>query len=256
MPIPAYVDLAQTFGPAQVLQDQPIGNTEMLLGPAFYHCQVAINKTSVNSVDAVSPGGVAGLYLQHLVDNSVATVSNVNCGARIMIQSAQRAVPGVVNDLVGTYVGVYSAGENVGGFGYHVDAYHAATGASVLYGMSAEMYRLSPAGITVGAHVRSISGAGMLTNDFAFLASNGGGAVGFRAAFKAGAQETGGVLTCDFGLDLREATCDKAALALPAKVLHPVSMPVGQFRGWLEVMAGDEAIMVPVWGKAKVVDAP
>lgn len=235
------------MGEKQVFENKPIGNGANVLDPSLYRCQVAINKTTSNALEAVPPGGVAALYVQHVVDASIAPVANVNCGARIQIQSAQRAVTGVVNDLVGTYVGVYSSGENVGGFGYHVDAYHVAKGASVMYGMSAEMSRLSPEGLTIGSHVRSISGVGMFDNDFGFLASNGGGAAGFKRAYAAGSPATGGKLTCDIGLDLTHATCDKATVAYPASALHRTA---GTLLGYVDVMVGGKVAVTPVYEKA------
>lgn len=160
-------------------------------------------------------GGQAGIYVQHKIDNGIATSNNVNSGIRVQTETSQRRSAAQVNDVVGGYFGVRNNGVDVGGFGLHVDAYSNGSGANTtMYGMSVEMYRESAAGWTAAFHARSITATGYQDNDYAFLASPSvGGARRFRKIFSGGAAETG-TMNCDYGLDLAFADCAVAAIRI------------------------------------------
>jgi hypothetical protein len=164
---------------------------------------------------ATETSSTHGVYVQHNLSGNTA-VAMSNCAGRFQMQSAQTKSAGTfVNDAVGVYASIYTTGADVGGFGIHVDATHQASGSSTMYGASIEMYRKVAGGLTIGVHARAIGGGGLLNNDFGFLCSQGGDAnVGFTSAFAAGTPSTGGFLKCAYGLDLRYATSDSAAIAI------------------------------------------
>jgi hypothetical protein len=206
---------SQVFSGVNVFANGAMQDSGIMLNGKF-STQVLIQKISKNNKDANSGGGNAGLYVQHLVDNSVAAINNVSCGIRVQMQSTQQfAAPATVNDVVSGYFGLYNAGLNTGGFGIHTDAYHAATGAGcTTYGSSVEMYRTSGLGVTVGYLMRSIDGTGRLQQDFGFAAMPSvGGAIGATYAFAAGSALFG-VFPCDYGLDLAYATSTAAAVRI------------------------------------------
>lgn len=217
----AKLDEVQIYTVPQRFQNAAIQDSAILLTTEKYSSLINVNKVSRNAVDARSGGGNAAIYVQHLVDASTTARNNVNVGVRAQIESYQtRSAGGLVNDLVGFYGGVYNGGVDVGGFGMHVDAYHAGTGAaSSFYGFNAEMFRTSAAGFTVAYHARSIDGgATYKDNDFAFLASpSPGGARRFVSLFAGGSTQTG-TMACDYGLDLRNANAAVASISLPAGI--------------------------------------
>lgn len=172
---------------------------------------------STSNVGAHPIGGQAGAYIQHLVDNGIATTNNVNSGIRVQIESKQQRSAGtLVNDLVGGYFGIRNSGTDVGGFGVHVDAYSNGAGASTtMYGMSVELYRETNNGFTVGFHARSIDAAGYFDNDYAFLASPSvAGTKKFDAIFSGGSAQTG-TMQANRGLDLAFSTFTQAAIRIP-----------------------------------------
>lgn len=171
---------------------------------------------STPNVGAHPLGGQAGMYVQHSIDNGVATTNNVNSGIRVQIETQQqRSAGALVNDVVGGYFGVRNRGTDVGGFGMHVDAYSGGAGASTtMYGVSAEMYRETSNGWTAAFHARSIDAVGYFDNDYGFLASpSPGGSKQFKKIFSGGSNETG-TMIADVGLDLAYADCATAAIRI------------------------------------------
>jgi len=200
------------FNGAQVFSNGSVNvNGPVLLTAGEYYPVLDIEQVLHNSL-TTGLGGTAGIYVQVSVDNSLAQTSTLHSGIRVQLQTQQQAAAGVpVNDCVAGYFGLYNNGINTGGFGYHVDAYHAATGGAPgtgspsTYGCSVELFRTSAAGFTVGAHVRSIGGGSYLKNDYGFLVSPASGSLGsVGSLFAGGAVETG-TITADFGLDLRNS---------------------------------------------------
>lgn len=216
----AKLDERQTFTATQKIADGAIQNTNILLMDGGFDTLVNIGKVTANATQGTGIGGRAAAYIQHQVDNGVSAVSVVNCGIRVQLETSQQVAAGVgVNDAVAGYFGLYNNGVNVGGFGYHVDAYHAGSGANITtYGGSSEMRRTSGLGWTAGYHTRSISqgtppGPNYLDNDYGFLCSPGGPVsnafsparqTGFMAAFSVGSIFTG-TMRVAFGLDMRFA---------------------------------------------------
>ncbi len=203
----------QTFTGVVSFQQGDIGNTAILLA-SDYNALINIKKLSSNILTARSGGGNAGIYLQHLIDNTTATINNVNSGIRVQVETYQQSTA-AVNDAVAVYGGLYNGGVNVGAFGFHIDAYHAGTGTSTsFYGFNAEMFRTSAAGFTVAFHARCIDSPGYLNNDFAFLASpSPGGNLKFNSIFAAGSVFTG-TMQANVGLDLSQANCTTAAIEI------------------------------------------
>lgn len=207
---------AQTFSVPQNFTNGKIQNGPVLLADGGFDAMVTIGKITSNQSQVTGLGGRAALYVQHQVDDGVATVAVVNSGIRVQMQTFQRSSSVGVNDTTGGYFGLYNAGVNSAGFGMHTDSYHAATGSnSTTYGGNAEMFRLSAAGFTVGFHTRSIggggSGGGFFDNDYAFCASPsaGGGTQRFKSVFSAGSIQTG-TMGCDVILDGRFAQVNLA----------------------------------------------
>jgi hypothetical protein len=186
------------------------GITYLALAPSAFE----VRKTTNLATEVPGPGGISGAVVQHYASGA-ATANSVQCGIRVQMDTVQTSSAGT-NDAVGAYIGFRNQGTNVGGFGIHADAYHSASGGnSTTYGLSSEMYRTSAAGFTVGLHARSIGG-GFLNNDYGVLVSPGAGAANnayFLKAFAAGSFNTG-YLLCQYGLDLRYATSDIAAIAI------------------------------------------
>jgi hypothetical protein len=185
-----------------------------------YAAALDIRKTSLQSVEGAGLGGNVGAYIQHKVSGN-ATFNTVTCGIRVQHDTAQTKSAGSVNDAVAGYFSLRTTGADIGGFGIHCDANHVATGAnSVMYGLSAELFRQSSAGYTVGCHIRTIGGGGYYDNDFAFLASPGGGSTKFGSVF-AGGSAVFGSIPADRGLDLRYTVLNTSAISIPSnKKIH------------------------------------
>jgi hypothetical protein len=193
-----------------------VGNGAITLDTGF-NTALDVRKSTNAAAESGYLGGVAGAYIQHNVTGQSASAT-VNSGIRVQMQTTQTRAGAFTNDVVGGYFGLYNGGNESGGFGLHVDAYHAAGGANATtYGASVEMMRSSAAGFTVGYHARTI-GNGYQNNDYGVLVGPGAGAAGnayFYKAFSAGSANTG-YLLCQYGLDLRYATCDIAAISVPS----------------------------------------
>lgn len=170
---------------------------------------------SSKNVGAHPLGGQAGIYVQHLVDNGIATSNNVNSGIRVQMETSQNRSAAQVNDVVAGYFGVRNNGTNVGAFGAHVDAYsNGAGGSTSMYAFNAELFRETNNGFTVGFHARSIDSVGYFDNDYGFLGSpSPGGTKKFKKIFSGGSNETG-TMVCDIGLDLAYADCQEAAIRI------------------------------------------
>ncbi len=175
---------------------------------------------STPNVGAHPLGGQAGMYIQHAVDNGIATTNNVNSGIRVQTETYQRRSAAQVNDVVGGYFGLRNNGTDVGAFGVHVDGYSNGAGASTtLYGMSVELYRESNNGFTAAFHARSITAPGYFDNNYGFLASpSAGGTLRFNSIFSGGSLHTG-TMEALYGLDLGNANCVSAAIRIGANQL-------------------------------------
>jgi hypothetical protein len=182
-----------------------------------YQAVIDVRKTTSANGDAISGGGTAGIYVQHRVDATTTPRNNVNSGIRVQMESWQRTIPGLVNDVVSGYFGLLNHGVDSGGFGTHVDAYHWGSGQTVTYGASVELYRAFLDGKVIGYHCRQ-AGFGDYTqeSDYGFLASpqTPGNGIGIKTIFSGGSDYTGH-LRCDVGLDLAYATCSSAAIRVP-----------------------------------------
>jgi hypothetical protein len=193
--------------------------TEGTLLDTGYKAAVDIRKTTDVTAEAPGPGGSAGAYIQHRASGR-ASKNVVTNGLRVQMETTQSRSGGVVNDSCAAYLTIANRGVDVGGFGCHVDAMHAGKGLGTTYGVSSELFRESKEGFTAGMHVRSMGKDGA-ENDVGVLISRGGDISGFneariKRAFAAGSDELTGTLQCDVGLDLHAATCDKAAMIVPA----------------------------------------
>jgi hypothetical protein len=214
-----------------------------------YNALIDVRKTSGAQSGALSGGGNAAVYVQHRIDTTVAAVNNVNSGIRVQLETWQRS-SAVVNDAVAGYFGLYNHGFNSGGFGVHVDAYHAATGNGVTYGVDVELFREFLDGKTIAFHARAAADAPFgNVNDWAYLASpQSGGSGRFKVAFGAGSDFIG-ALPCDIGLDLGFASCSQFAVVLPANRWlmwngpYNAAVPVkARFNegGWIEWHCGEQ----------------
>jgi hypothetical protein len=216
----------------------------ILLSNQFYNTLLNVEFVTSNVVNA-SIGQGAAIYVQHKIDNTIATGPNVNSGIRSQVETSQRRSGTQTNDVVAGYFGVRNNGVDVGGFGIHVDAYSNGTGANTtMYGASAEMYRETNAGFTAGFHTRSIGEVGYFDNNYGFLASPGGSINTFKfgSIFAGGSAQTGN-MQCDFGLDLAFATCATAAIRIgpgqsfrwdgvPGAILQQYD-PAGEWQHWV-----------------------
>lgn len=197
---------------ASAANDFPVQHTDgsFTAGPITlttgYSASVDMRKVSTSTY--VGGGGNFIQYLQHRLSGSAS--NNVANGVlRAQLETTQDSSGGTVNDAVVVYGGLYNNGKGVGGFGIHMDTYHAPTGNSAdgkvasSYGASIELYRSSALGFTAGFHARSIKdGTYVKANDYAFLASPAGTGPHFKSLFAGGADKTGDVQAyC--GLDLR-----------------------------------------------------
>jgi hypothetical protein len=223
----------------------PVGGGATILLEDTYNALVDLRRTSSANADASPGGGNAALYVQHRIDSTTANANNVNCGIRVQVESWQRSVA-PVNDVVGGYFGLYNHGFNSGGFGVHVDAYHAATFVQggpagvgpVTYGMSVELFREFLDGKTIGFHARSIDDGATYRarNDYGVLLSGPGK---FDRGFALGSNYIGPV-TCTVGLDLGYATCSAAAISVKGGDRVQLNGPatnVGLYfdpRGWVQ----------------------
>lgn len=199
------------FTGTNVFENAPIGNTNILLALTNYGYEVAINLTSNNAATAGKPGGTAALYIQHLIDSSTATANQANIGLRVQIESSQKSTAGT-NDEVAVYAGIFQAGQNVGGFGYHLDYYYAGSGPnSTGYGVNVEMNRNNSTGVLVGYHLRIIQSAfSTVGTDYGFLVSpSPAGALACNVLFSGGSSVFG-VIFAVVGLDLAYAVCGTA----------------------------------------------
>lgn len=204
----AKLNQPNTFTEENVIGNAAIKSGGIMLAPGGYSSLVNINKTSQNGAQANPQGGNAALYIQHLIDGSIAQNNNVNSGIRCQVQTSQQSTA-AVNDAVAGYFGLYTLGVNIGGFGIHVDCYHGSTGATPsMYGVSSEMFRESNAGFTAGMHTRSIDGPAYFDNNYGFLASPSvGGTKKFLTVFSGGSPHTG-TLRSNIGVDLAYTTCE------------------------------------------------
>jgi len=109
---------------------------------------------------SLSWGGNAGLYIQHKAEGTCGQYGTLTVGIRAQMETTQKKGAGNINDACAGYFGLYNNGEDVGGFGFHVDAYHAGVeriGHST-YAMSAECWKEQTAGRMVSYVARSQKG--------------------------------------------------------------------------------------------------
>lgn len=169
-------------------------------------------------------GGNFSVYLQHLVENSTTTANGTLVGGvRAQVETSQvKHASAAVNDAVSFYGGLYNNGTNVGGFGFHIDAYHAGTETTghSTYGFSAEMYK----NIT-GGRVASYVGRSLGTNpvDYGLILLSPD--AGFKRGVMLGSPSyanggipgaSGAATDFDVGVDLTWGTYTGAALQVKA----------------------------------------
>lgn len=240
----AKLNETQSFSePNSIIVNGGITKSGGILLNEGYFAAFNVELASDNASNAAI-GQSAGIYVQHLINNTVAGRANVNSGIRVQIETYQQRAAAFVNDAVGGYFGIRNNGVDVGGFGIHVDAYHNGTGVnSTMYGMSSEMYREQGTGFTAAFHARSIGQLVYWDNDYGYLASPGGtGTKKFNKIFSGGSAHTGNML-CDVGLDLAFATCGTAAIRIgegqaflwdgvPGNILQQYD-PTGEWQHWV-----------------------
>ncbi|HQR20133.1 MAG TPA: hypothetical protein PKV98_04665 [Burkholderiaceae bacterium] len=191
----------------------PAGGVPTIMLETGYQAVLDIRKTTSAGADAVTGGGTAGIYVQHRVDSTTASIANVNSGIRVQMETYQRSSH-PTNDVVSGYFGLLNHGFNSNGFGVHVDAYHTATGTCVTYGVSVESYRNFLDGKVIAFHARAVSSAAYnVSSDWAFLASPDSftAPTGFKTIFGGGSDYIGN-LQCEYGLDLGYAVASKGAI--------------------------------------------
>lgn len=226
-----------SFTGTSLFSNGNIQNGQILLATGGYFTLIDVQEIIHNADNNSHLGGTAGEYVQVLVDSSLSTVATLHSGIRVQIESYQTCTT-TPNDVVGGYFGMYNGGVNSGGFGYHTDTVHAATGANCSsYGGNAELFRTSAAGFTVGFHTRSIGGAGKLNNDYGFLVSPGGTGT-FTSCFAAGSSFTSSI-NCQFGVDLRQCFASQAQIFIYAGVgAHTPWIQWGQQNGAVQWQMG------------------
>jgi len=181
-----------------------------------YTTSFDVRKTALISEAAAGFYSTAA-YIQHKVTGNT-TVNAGSAGLRVALDTTQTRTGSVTNDATAVYAGLRNAGTDVGGFGYHVDAYHAASGSnSVTYGYSAEMYRTTTAGFTIGYRLQTLDAGfgGGQDNDYGFAAIPGGGTTKFKSVFAGGIAEVG-VLSCNRGLDFRYLSPSVSSITIPS----------------------------------------
>jgi hypothetical protein len=216
----SYAKINATY-PGYAMQVKSEGNGAFAVGPITvatnYFTTFDIRKTSNVVTEQGTQGGSVAAYIQHKATGTN-TVATTTAGLRVAMETDQ--INGTSqSDSVAGYFGMYNGGNNVGGFGVHVDSYHNPSGgaSSTSYGVSVEMFRTSLNGNNVGVHVRSQDlGAGYKDNGYGFLASPGGaGGKKINFVFAAGSVLTG-MLPCVTGLDMSWSSPSDAGIRMSA----------------------------------------
>jgi hypothetical protein len=175
--------------------------------------------------DSASWGGNAGVYIQHKASGKAGQYGTLTAGIRAQLETTQEHGAGPVNDACAAYFGLYNNGKDVGGFGLHVDAYHA--GSTVnghsTYGMSAECWKERTGGVMASYVARSQKGVvdfGVVLTHSGDGAFKTGIALGSPSYAQGGVQGAPGTPTkFDVGIDLSMAECKTALrLAVPCDV--------------------------------------
>jgi hypothetical protein len=142
-------------------------------------------------------GGNFGIYLQHLVFGTDGAYGTLCGGIRAQVETTQARNGSLVNDCVVFYGGLYNNGIDVGGFGFHLDAYHVGTvsGGAVVghttYGTNIEMTK-SVAGGTALCFFGRTLGAQKTDYGAIFCGTNPGFARGIQ--FGSPTYASGGVV--------------------------------------------------------------
>jgi len=180
---------------------------------------VDIRRTSYVA-DATKLGGSAALYIQHRAEGTQAAGTDIlTTGLRCQMETTQQGILGRITDTVSGYFGLLNVGKDTGGFGVHVDAYHAATGnGPTTYGMSVEMFgaQTSQTGKTVGFLLRSAGDATFnRRTDYGFLASpdRSGSRARIEYPFSVGS-DWNGPLECAIAFDAGHCNANLAGLRL------------------------------------------
>jgi len=206
-------------------------------------------------------GGNAGVYIQHKVSGTCGQYGTLTEGIRSQLETTQKKGSGNINDACAAYFGLYNNGEDVGGFGLHVDAYHAGVeklGHST-YAMSAECWKETPSGRMVGYVARAQKGR--LDYGMTVLHSGGGSfsrgiQLGNPSYGGGGVQGSPGVPTLfDVGVDLTWGEYKYAALVVradsflvlsgypQAQSTHPVDVCQMKFDGTTGMFAVQNGAM-------------
>ncbi len=177
----------------------------------------------VNCSTPVGPGGFAALWVQTTANNAATAQPLIVQGIVCALNTAQ-ASTNAMNDAIAGYFSVYNQGVTVQAIGLHSDMIHASGSTnSMTWGLSTTMERTGSgavAGWTAGIVVRSAlptQGSydyGVVCAPFATT-----GTYYFESLFAGGYITPSGQtvqVTCEFGLDLRYATCTAAGIYLLA----------------------------------------
>lgn len=219
-----FVKPATLGAPVHGLRSGPqIGNSAILLA-SNYVALGDVQKTTDVAVEApatASWGGNFATYIQHKVAGKCGMFGTLTGGIRAQLETRQERNGAPINDACAGYLGLFNDGVDVGGFGLHVDAYHAgfAQRGHSTYGMSAECWKQAPAGIMAGYVVRAQQG----DVDYGLVMAHSGGQfkrglqLGCPPYGSGGVQGAPGTTTLfEVGIDLSWATCHKAAIQVGA----------------------------------------
>jgi len=119
----------------------------------------------VTDVGAETPassswGGNFAVYIQHKADGRCNSFGTLTGGLRAQLEVTQDRNGAPIADACAAYLGLYNNGVDVGGFGLHIDAYHAgvAQHGHSTYAMSAECWKQTVDGPMVGYVARAQQG--------------------------------------------------------------------------------------------------
>jgi hypothetical protein len=171
-----------------------------------------VRKTTDVAIEApvsASWGGNFAAYLQHKVAGVCGPNGTLTGVIRAQLETTQAKNGAPINDASAVYAGIYNNGVDVGGFGMHVDAYHAgvAERGHSTYGFSSECWKEAAGGV-MAAYVARSQGAQKLDYGLAVVHSGPGTlgrgiALGNPGYGGGGVQGAPGVpTTFDVGVDL------------------------------------------------------
>jgi hypothetical protein len=175
---------------------------------------------ALEAPSTASWGGNFATYTQHKAYGKAHPTFGTLTGAfRAQLETTQEQNGAPINDASTGYLGLYNNGTDVGGFGLHVDAYHAGmeVNGHSTYAMSAECWKQYANGRMAAYVARAQQGV----LDFGLVILHSGGsfktgiALGCPSYGMGGIQGAPGTPTqFDIGIDLSLADCKTTALRL------------------------------------------